>query len=207
MTVNTTRHAFVCPATTDALDITQIKTMADGIDQQTPWVTTSTPSPQVNGLIWHNSTTGVMQISDGTSWLPFTTQQWVSYTPTWTSTGTAPALGNGTLAGRYIYVGYKTIHFEISQVLGSTSTLGTGYYNWNLPPFAAISTREQIVLGRIGTGGLYPAVGVIVAGATTLRPYGCFVDGTANGAGLSATSPAGQTTGTIYTFSGIYETV
>jgi len=57
---------------------------------------------------------------------------WSSYTPAWTSTGTAPALGNGTLTGAYKQVG-STVHVRIVLTLGSTSTVGTGSYRLSLP--------------------------------------------------------------------------
>lgn len=61
---------------------------------------------------------------------------WTSYTPTWTSTGTAPALGNGTLVGRYMKVG-RTVTAHVNLITGSTSTYGTGAYNFALPAQAA----------------------------------------------------------------------
>lgn len=50
---------------------------------------------------------------------------WVSFTPLWQSNGTAPALGNGTLTGRWRQVG-GAADIEIRLNLGSTSTTGTG---------------------------------------------------------------------------------
>ncbi|MET7779559.1 hypothetical protein ABZU94_29685 [Streptomyces mirabilis] len=61
---------------------------------------------------------------------------WTPYTPTWTSSGTAPNIGNGTLTGRYQKYG-RTVLCEINMVAGSTSTYGTGNYNWLLPAQAA----------------------------------------------------------------------
>lgn len=57
---------------------------------------------------------------------------WDSWTPTWTSSGSAPSIGNGTLSGAYIVVG-KTCFFRIKFVGGSTTTWGTGSYFINLP--------------------------------------------------------------------------
>jgi hypothetical protein len=57
---------------------------------------------------------------------------WTSYTPVWGSTGTAPAIGNGTLSGLYLQVG-KTVHVIIHFKAGSTTTFGTGVYNFSLP--------------------------------------------------------------------------
>ena len=57
---------------------------------------------------------------------------WTTYTPTWTSTGTAPAIGNGTLTGRYVQVN-KLVIVNIFMEFGSTTTAGTGTYYWGLP--------------------------------------------------------------------------
>ncbi|MFI8297278.1 hypothetical protein ACIGCZ_15195 [Streptomyces nigra] len=61
---------------------------------------------------------------------------WTAYTPTWTSTGTAPSLGNGTILGRYMKIG-RTVICHINMTAGSTTTYGTGNYNWSLPFQAA----------------------------------------------------------------------
>lgn len=55
-----------------------------------------------------------------------------SYTPTWTSAGTQPALGNGTIVGTYDRNG-RDIHANGQLVIGSTSTFGTGEYRFSLP--------------------------------------------------------------------------
>ena len=68
---------------------------------------------------------------------------WTAYTPAWTSSGTAPALGNGTLTGRYMKIG-RTVVCHINMATGSTSTYGTGNYNWSLP-FTAANAGASIV--------------------------------------------------------------
>lgn len=57
---------------------------------------------------------------------------WTSYTPSWTSAGTQPALGNGVLAGKYRITG-KTVELVVSVVFGSTTTWGTGQWYFTLP--------------------------------------------------------------------------
>jgi hypothetical protein len=54
------------------------------------------------------------------------------YTPTWTSTGTQPAIGNGTVVGSYFQVGCM-VWFYLKITLGGTSTVGTGNYLFSLP--------------------------------------------------------------------------
>ncbi|MFE4701470.1 hypothetical protein ACFRIC_30850 [Streptomyces sp. NPDC056738] len=68
---------------------------------------------------------------------------WTTYVPTWTSSGTAPALGNGTMVGRYMKIG-RTVICHINMTTGSTSTYGTGNYNWSLP-FTAANAGASIV--------------------------------------------------------------
>jgi hypothetical protein len=62
--------------------------------------------------------------------------EWLSWTPTWSASGTQPVIGNGSMSGRYTRVG-KTVHFEFILSIGSTTTIGTGSYYWNFPLTAA----------------------------------------------------------------------
>lgn len=57
---------------------------------------------------------------------------WTSYTPVWSSSGTQPTLGNGSLTGAYNQQG-SMITVRIHLTLGSTSTVGTGAYRFTLP--------------------------------------------------------------------------
>lgn len=67
----------------------------------------------------------------------------VTFTPTWTASGTAPALGDGTLTGRYAQDG-KTVWCELNFVAGGTSTFGTGTYAWALPLTAADANKVRL---------------------------------------------------------------
>jgi hypothetical protein len=86
------------------------------------------------------------------------TQQaaWTSYTPTWTSTGTAPVLGNGTLVGYYAKVG-RLVTVKISLSSGSSTTFGTGNYIFSLPLSAAVTGLATGALAHAGAWGLYNA--------------------------------------------------
>ncbi|MCX6399240.1 MAG: hypothetical protein NTX33_04815 [Propionibacteriales bacterium] len=57
---------------------------------------------------------------------------WTSYSPAWTSSGTSPVIGNGSIVGRYLQVG-KSIDFKVVITMGSTTTYGTGVYSLSLP--------------------------------------------------------------------------
>lgn len=60
------------------------------------------------------------------------TDAWSSYTPTWTAAGTAVALGNGVLTGKYLRSG-KFVAVRIVLVPGTTTTFGTSAYRFALP--------------------------------------------------------------------------
>lgn len=58
-----------------------------------------------------------------------------TYTPTWgADAGTPPAIGNGTIAGRYLEIG-KLVAGQIVITMGSTTTFGSGgtFYTFGLP--------------------------------------------------------------------------
>lgn len=57
---------------------------------------------------------------------------YAAYTTTWAASGAAPAIGNGTLVGRYAQIG-KHVHFTIQLTAGTTTTFGTGAYSFSLP--------------------------------------------------------------------------
>lgn len=61
---------------------------------------------------------------------------WQSYVPTWTTTGSAATIGNGTLRGYYARTG-NIVHYNIATVFGSSTNGGTGFYTWSLPIRAA----------------------------------------------------------------------
>jgi hypothetical protein len=57
---------------------------------------------------------------------------WTTYTPSWTASTTNPAIGNGTLIGRYKQIG-KTVFVYIRMQAGSSTTFGTGQWRFSLP--------------------------------------------------------------------------
>ena len=57
---------------------------------------------------------------------------WISYTPTWSSTGTQPVINNGLIGGFYTRIGtLVVVHAFI--VMGSGTTFGTGTYSLSYP--------------------------------------------------------------------------
>jgi len=59
---------------------------------------------------------------------------WKDYTPVWTATTTNPSIGNGSLFGRYTIVG-KTCTCNFNLTAGSTTTFGSGNWEFSVPDF------------------------------------------------------------------------
>ena len=92
---------------------------------------------------------------------------WDSYTPTWTAITTNPALGNGTITGRYLRIG-KTVMFQIVLTMGSTTTYGTGGWTFSLPVAAASTGRRVIAALDMATANSYSGVGIVLSGGSLL---------------------------------------
>ena len=121
-----------------------------------------------------------------------------SYTPTWTASGSAPTLGNGTLIGRSCRVGLL-VFVQIQFTFGSTSAAGTGVWSFSLPTAAASTTFPgalSAVLLDSGTAH-YVAAGRL-ATTTTVS----VVADTSNGIGDG--SPFVWATGDTVTIEGWY---
>jgi len=109
---------------------------------------------------------------------------WITYTPTWVGSGSNPAIGDGSLVGRY-YLRGKVVDLQILVVAGSTTTYGTGTYTWALPLTAAsaFGTFPAWILDN-SAGAAYIGIGRLFS-TTTVGVYG-----TANPAvQVAATSP------------------
>lgn len=93
---------------------------------------------------------------------------WTAYTPAWASTGTAPALGNGTIAGRFMQFG-KVGMAEFLLTTGGTTTYGTGTYTFSLPAgWVPVAATGRAINGTarildVSTGTRY--VGTVNIGA------------------------------------------
>ncbi len=55
-----------------------------------------------------------------------------TYAPQWASSGTQPAIVNGTIIGKYSINGNQ-IFVNLRQTNGASTTYGTGTYTWSLP--------------------------------------------------------------------------
>lgn len=93
-----------------------------------------------------------------------------AYTPTWISSGTAPAIGNGTVVARYAQVG-AVVFAAGSITFGSTSTFGTGNYSFSLPvrPLTSLPLEGIGWLYDSSGNNFYPAAAGTIVGALTLN--------------------------------------
>lgn len=134
---------------------------------------------------------------------------WTSYTPTWTSSGTAPAIGNSTVSAAYYQIG-KRVDFTINVTFGSTATYGTGYWRWSLP-VTPHATRTQVFSGiawDASSSLWYPVPHTIVPAdsATSTQGWVHLTTGTyGSGTLLSATAPFTWTTSDTLAIHGSYE--
>ena len=189
MNHNTTANSFAS-LTTQTLDDT-----AGGIDIQ--GYAFMANQLEVVGNI--TSDTGNLQAAN------FTPGTWVTYSSAWTSSGTAPAIGNGSISARYSITG-KTINVLIDLIAGSTTTFGTGGYSFSLP-FAAASGTSTTAIGNVQVldttrwGGQL----VITPGASTASPFMSTSQTDARLAQLSATVPQTLTTSAQIRITAVYE--
>ena len=87
-----------------------------------------------------------------------------NYAPTWTASGVAPSLGDGTLTGKYVQIGGLVVA-RVGWTAGSTTTYGTGTWKFSLPVAAAGSVCGGTAQGNDVGVNLYSMIAV-PAGAT-----------------------------------------
>ena len=118
--------------------------------------------------------------------------KWQSYTVSWTADTTNPAIGNGTLTGRYIVIG-KLCTYVLGLVMGSTTTYGSGNWAFSLPinavNTAGINFYGVAHLRKVGTAN-YERIAQISPSLST-SVINLFTDPTpgSNSANLSETVP------------------
>lgn len=131
---------------------------------------------------------------------------WTAYTPDWINSGAVqPAIGNGSIVGRYRKVG-RTVQFRVVITCGTTTTYGTagGQFSIGLPA-QAHGTGRQICHGDAGIGSTYGMRGRIEASAYTAALW---TPGTAAGGAdraVTTSQPAVWTTGSVLVLAGTYE--
>lgn len=141
----------------------------------------------------------------GSAWIEIAYgSSWATYTPAWTSSGTAPAIGNGTLSGRYTRQG-KSVTFHAGFTAGTTTTFGTGGYSLSLPfQAAAVGVECFIPLRTLDASGptAYMGLALIQSNATTCLLH---VQNGANFVSCSGTAPFTYATSDYIRVQGTYE--
>lgn len=119
--------------------------------------------------------------------------RWQAYPVRFTTSGTSPSLGNGRIDGRYTRIG-DTVHFVIRMRIGSTTSVGTGIFQFSLPvPMPLRDTPMHV-------GSAYTLNGV---GIVQVQRTGIFIaDGTST---FDDTYPGAWTAGMQLFLSGTYE--
>jgi hypothetical protein len=181
----------------------------------------SSPSNPFIGQIWVDPSASAVSPVDLNSYLTissasstyatktdFSSTAWASYTPTITADGGGFSLGNGTLTGRYKQLG-ETVFFRLKFVFGSTTSAGTGHWNFSLPvtaydsnfTFSATILDDGIAwYGGIGNGnytGSTTSFAVIIPGTNpsvttwaSVGNGGPFIWGTADNITISGSYEA-----------------
>ena len=75
---------------------------------------------------------------------------WVTYTPAWTATSGNPAIGNGTISGRYRRVASPVgdmVEAEVILTMGGSTTYGTGAWRISLPVTAHAAAVTMRTVG------------------------------------------------------------
>lgn len=98
------------------------------------------------------------------------TGAWTTYTPTWTGSTTNPVLGNGVLVGRYMRVG-RTIVVHVNLTPGSTTTFGSGNYNWAMPVAAANQGCSYVGSAHLLGAARWVGQTVVSPGASTCSAF------------------------------------
>lgn len=131
---------------------------------------------------------------------------WTSYTPTWGSTGTAPAIGNGSLIGAYTQI-QKTVFFRVGVTFGSSTTFGTGNYTLTLPVAPSSSSPYWSWVGYGLNGGTAYRLSLDVNGgsSTAVLNYQSATTGAMTRVGQTA-PVTWATAGNGFWFNGVFET-
>ena len=115
---------------------------------------------------------------------------WTPYAPDWTSSGTDPAIGNGTISASYRRIGTLGFYRGVIK-MGTTTTYGTGSWEVSLPDGWSASNALGSSGYQSGFAECYQATTVgagcyVAPGGTILNLwYG------ATRAAVTGTAPAG----------------
>lgn len=139
---------------------------------------------------------------------------WNTYTPTWTSSGApGPAIGNGTIQGRYKRRG-KDVTLIIHLTFGSTTNPGTGQWSFGLPPVNNPATLVNANAAWVGSasaldpgGGHYPGVCRIFSGTASVAVLSPTTSTGSTPSEWNPTRPFTWATGDYFNLEITYETI
>lgn len=153
----------------------------------------------------YRSSADLLRTDDDFQAANFTPGAWTTYTSAWTSTGTAPAIGNGTISARYSITG-NTVNVAITLVAGGTTTFGTGTYSFSLP-FAVASGIGVTAIGNVQLldGTRWAGQVPLAAGTSTLSPFMSTSATDPRLSAMSGTVPQTLTTAAQIRISAVYE--
>jgi len=139
----------------------------------------------------------------GAQGVGFSNTAWTSYTPSWTSSGTAPSLGNGTISGKYKQNG-KVVFVRVQLVIGSSTTTGSGNWRISLPVDAA-DTVGIIMPSTYYDSGVDWYTGVVTCEYDGSISYVVPLKGSSPSGAITSTVPFTWGTSDTLTFNGSYE--
>lgn len=122
--------------------------------------------------------------------------------PAWKGTVANPAIGNGSILFSY-ESNYKSILFNVTLITGSTTTLGTGDWYFELPFWTNTARKEvgQWAMYRPGLGWLHGAVVCTGVGNPHFVQLLDSASGNYIGAAIPASMPAGTALQISYNYS------
>lgn len=148
-------------------------TVAGGASYTAPTITGNVPGNPRFTAGFEAGSTGQFDV-DASGNLTLATNMimgaWTSYATSWTTSGVAPAIGNGTLISRWQRTG-RNITLFISLQPGTTTTFGTGEYRFSLPVAQASSP---------GAAGFFPGDAFSLDAGTAFYMGTSIIDNTTN---------------------------
>lgn len=195
-------YAITGDATVDVEDLANLDTTGVGTGDViaydgTAWITIPAPSA-TPGLIATDATLS----GDGSGGDPLgiEPQPTLTYVPSWTASTTNPAIGSGSISGRYLpdpTSGWVDLSIDIG--FASDTQKGSGLWSLSLPPgYDSISGRLQVFsvlltygsLGQVRVGVAFTSGGGLIdriMASNSLSTYGASI----LGGSFMATMPAG----------------
>jgi hypothetical protein len=137
-------------------------------------------------------------------------EAWTTFTPVWTASTTNPAIGNGTLTGKFCRVN-KLIIASFEAVFGSTTTFGTGTYLFDFPVTSVVPQRSFARIFSSGsffdtnTSQLFSLEASYTGTATTQFRVDVYTNATQTIQILSPTVPVTLADSDSFTFTICYE--